>query len=101
MSAREQTHSPRPFAPADTGGEDPAGHAPIGLAPIADELTPSDYARWLHRLRNEINTAHMACAAAQVLLDNGAVELARENLRRAANACSRSAKVLDEAPTRG
>lgn len=98
MSAREQPNPPYPSAPAGSGGNE----SPVDERHDHDSLgetVRSDYARWLHRLRNELNTANMACAAAQALLDNGAVELARENLRRAANACSRSAKVLDEAPT--
>lgn len=61
---------------------------------------PSDkpYARWLHQLRNELNTVSMACAAADALLAGGAVELAADNMQRATKACARSAALLDEAP---
>ncbi|MGJ7900980.1 hypothetical protein [Lysobacter sp. 1R34A] len=119
MAAREPPHSPDAIAPAEAGDDgaraddirpdevralaacaDGGRPDDIGADKIDDEAAHGDHARWLHRLRNELNTANMACAAAQALLANGAIELAQENLRRAANAGARMAKVLDEAPTR-
>lgn len=59
-----------------------------------------DFDAWLHRLRNEVNSAQMAAAAALMLLDAGQQQSARENLDRAASACRRSAKLLSGRPPR-
>jgi hypothetical protein len=72
-----------------------ATHATSQAAKTQAEV---DHAQWMHRLRNELNTATMACAAAKALLATGAVELAEENLQRVGKACARTAALLDEAP---
>ena len=79
------------------------GQASTAAAPPADAAaaTTDDPARWLHRLRNELNTASMACAAAQAVLAGGAVAKAQENLERARGACARAAALLEQAPPRG
>lgn len=63
---------------------------------------PSDYevefARWLHMLRNELNTITMASAAASGLFDVGAGQPARENLQRAREACKRCSTLLADPP---
>ncbi|MFD0323794.1 hypothetical protein [Lysobacter gummosus] len=66
--------------------------------PAPAQETSTEQARWLHRLRNELNAVSMACAAAQALLAGGAVDAAQENLQRARNACERGASLLDQAP---
>ena len=50
--------------------------------------------RWMHELRNELNTAMMAAAAARQLLQTGATDDALENLRRTESACRRCAQLL-------
>ena len=50
--------------------------------------------RWMHELRNELNTAMMAAAAARHLLQNGETNEALENLRRTELACRRCAQLL-------
>lgn len=50
--------------------------------------------RWMHELRNELNTAMMAAAAARQLLQRGATDDALENLRRTELACRRCAQLL-------
>jgi C4-dicarboxylate-specific signal transduction histidine kinase len=50
--------------------------------------------RWMHELRNELNTAVMAAAAARHLLQAGATNEALENLRRTELACRRCAQLL-------
>ncbi|SDY65505.1 hypothetical protein SAMN04487939_104277 [Lysobacter sp. yr284] len=75
--------------------------APDAVASTADAAAPAlDPARWIHRLRNELNTASMACAAAQAVLAGGAVVKAQENLERARGACARAAALLEQAPPR-
>ena len=61
---------------------------------------PTEYARWLHRLRNEINTVTMASAAASGLVDAGAADdpAVRDNLRRVRDACQRCSALLAEPP---
>ena len=78
---------------------DPNSGAQPG-APAGQAAAP-DPARWIHRLRNELNTASMACAAAQAVLAGGAVAKAQENLERARGACARAAALLEQAPPRG
>lgn len=50
--------------------------------------------RWMHELRNELNTAMMAAAAARHLLQGGETNEALENLRRTELACRRCAQLL-------
>lgn len=64
----------------------------------ATTATTDDPTRWLHRLRNELNTVGMACAAAQAVLAGGSAERAQENLQRALAACARAAALLERAP---
>lgn len=80
------------------------GSSPVAAdtsAPAESAAAATDPARWLHRLRNELNTASMACAAAQAVLAGGAVAKAQENLERARGACARAAALLEQAPPRG
>lgn len=60
--------------------------------PCADEV-PAD-GRWMHALRNELNTAMMAAAAARRLLQDGDAAEALENLRRVEAACERCVQRL-------
>lgn len=64
---------------------------------------PSEYARWLHRLRNEVNTVTMASAAASGLVEAGAADdpAVRDNLRRVRDACRRCSALLAEPPVGG
>ncbi|WP_206412431.1 hypothetical protein, partial [Lysobacter enzymogenes] len=71
---------------------------PAGPSPAQSPAAATDPARWLHRLRNELNTANMACAAAEAVLAGGAVAKAQENLERARGACARAAALLEQAP---
>lgn len=50
--------------------------------------------RWTHELRNELNTAMMAAAAARRLLQDGESEEALANIRRTEAACYRCALLL-------
>lgn len=50
--------------------------------------------RWMHELRNELNTAMMAAAAARRLLQDGEAEEALANVRRTEAACYRCAQLL-------
>lgn len=50
--------------------------------------------RWMHELRNELNTALMAAAAARRLLQTGDGAEALENIRRTEAACDRCARLL-------
>lgn len=73
--------------------------APAPPPQDADRPSDTDYARWLHGLRNEFSAVVMACAAADaVLACGGDVELTRKNLRRAADACARGSALLRQAP---
>lgn len=58
----------------------------------------NDAARWLHSLRNEVNTANMACSAAYALLERGEHGRAAQNLQRALDAFTRSSRLLAEPP---
>ncbi|MFK3648592.1 hypothetical protein ACI2IY_09125 [Lysobacter enzymogenes] len=69
--------------------------------PVAPAADADDPTRWLHRLRNELNTVSMACAAAEAVLDAGSADKAQTNLRRAQAACARAAALLAQAPPRG
>ncbi|QQQ02770.1 hypothetical protein [Lysobacter enzymogenes] len=84
-----------PERPDPQSGAQPPAPAEQAPAPALDP------ARWIHRLRNELNTASMACAAAQAVLAGGAVVKAQENLERARGACARAAALLEQAPPRG
>ncbi|MEG3191015.1 MULTISPECIES: hypothetical protein [Novilysobacter] len=64
--------------------------------PPSPEVTA--FTQWVHRLRNEVNTATMAAAAARSLLDAGQVDQARVNLDRVEGACRRSAALLSAQP---
>ncbi|MBX9403158.1 hypothetical protein K4L06_17755 [Lysobacter sp. BMK333-48F3] len=61
---------------------------------------PAEFAHWLHRLRNEINTVTMASAAASGLVEAGAADdpAVRDNLRRVRDACRRCSALLAEPP---
>jgi C4-dicarboxylate-specific signal transduction histidine kinase len=50
--------------------------------------------RWMHELRNELNTAMMAAAAARQLVQTGDTDEALKNLRRTEQACRRCAQLL-------
>lgn len=50
--------------------------------------------RWMHELRNELNTAMMAAAAARRLLQDGEADEALANVRRTEAACFRCAQLL-------
>lgn len=52
--------------------------------------------RWMHDLRNELNTAMMSAAAARRLLQDGRTEEALVNLQRSESACYRCALLLSE-----
>ncbi|MDQ3223121.1 MAG: hypothetical protein M3Q75_06590 [Gemmatimonadota bacterium] len=56
------------------------------------------FSQWMHRLRNEVNTATMAVAAADVLLQVGEIDQARTNLQRAQQAGRRCAAMLADQP---
>lgn len=71
---------------------------PLPPSPDPPASPEADFARWLHRLRNEVNTATMAAAAAAGLLDAGADQAARDNLQRAREACKRCSALLGEPP---
>lgn len=64
---------------------------------------PAEFARWLHRLRNEVNTVSMASAAASGLIEAGAAgdQAVRDNLRRVRDACRRCSALLAEPPAGG
>lgn len=83
--------------PAQSGSAQ-SGSAPSAPAAATAPAASDDPARWLHRLRNELNTVGMACAAAQAVLAGGSAERAQENLQRALAACARAAALLDRAP---
>jgi hypothetical protein len=69
-------------------------------SPPAGAAEPSSeaFSTWMHRLRNEVNSVQMATSAAQVLLDAGKPEAARENMERARQACRRCAQLLNSEP---
>lgn len=58
------------------------------------------FSQWLHQLRNEVNTATMAVAAADVLLQMADLDQARANLQRAQRAGRRCATMLGNPPAR-
>jgi hypothetical protein len=51
-------------------------------------------ARWMHDVRNELNTALMSAAAARRLLQDGDRDEALANLQRTEAACFRCAQLL-------
>ena len=53
--------------------------------------------RWLHEVRNQLNTATMSAAAARRLLQLGDVEEALANLMRTESACGRCAELVRDA----
>lgn len=63
-------------------------------AVLHDAIARPAPARWMHELRNELNTAMMAAAAARRLLQDGKSEEALSNMRRAEAACYRCALLL-------
>lgn len=69
-------------------------------AASAPSAGPTEFARWLHRLRNEVNTVTMASAAAHRLIEAGAGDdpAVRDNLRRVRDACQRCSALLAEPP---
>ncbi|MBW3549233.1 MAG: hypothetical protein KY442_00010 [Proteobacteria bacterium] len=58
------------------------------------------FSQWVHRLRNEVNTATMAAAAARSLLEAGQPDQARVNIDRVEGACRRAAALLSAQPGR-
>lgn len=54
--------------------------------------------RWLHDVRNELNTAMMAAAAARRLLQDGDHAEALANVQRTESACYRCAQLLRHEP---
>jgi hypothetical protein len=69
------------------------------LPPHAAPSTPAVHrtdagGRWLHDVRNELNTAMMSAAAARRLLQDGDTDEALANIRRAEAACFRCAQQL-------
>jgi hypothetical protein len=50
--------------------------------------------RWMHDVRNELNTAMMSAAAARRLLQDGDRDEALENIQRTEAACYRCAQLL-------
>jgi predicted trehalose synthase len=68
---------------------------PPGIGAAANE---AEFARWVHRLRNELNTVSMASAAAAGLYAAGDEPSARANLQRVQDACKRCSSLLAEPP---
>ncbi|GHA83678.1 hypothetical protein [Cognatilysobacter bugurensis] len=62
--------------------------------PCVDTDAAAANSRWMHGVRNELNTAMMAAAAARRLLQNGSDAEALENIRRTEAACQRCAQLL-------
>jgi hypothetical protein len=54
--------------------------------------------RWLHDVRNELNTAMMSAAAARRLLQDGDRDEALANIQRTEAACYRCAQLLRRDP---
>lgn len=67
-----------------------------GIAPLRD-ADPD----WLHALRNAVNAAGIAVAAARSAIDSGDAERARYFLDESAGACKRAATLLHPAPADG
>lgn len=74
----------------------PADESPKAAAPESGQT----FSQWLHQLRNEVNTATMAVAAAEALLQMGDAAQAQANLRRAQQAGRRCAMMLGKPPER-
>lgn len=72
----------------------PALPSPVG----PDDSVPNGH--WLHELRNELNTAMMAAAAARQLLQTGDDAEALANIRRTEAACQRCARLLHRGSVR-
>lgn len=70
-------------------------------AGTAGDDEPALNSRWMHGLRNELNTAMMSAAAARRLLQDGSDAEALENIRRTEAACLRCAQLLLRAPKPG
>lgn len=78
------------------GDETPMTEPSHDPTPVPSD--PAEFASWMHRLRNEVNAAVMATAAARTLYDAGQPAQARLNLERAQGACQRCARMLSGSP---
>jgi hypothetical protein len=63
-------------------------------SPVVPGYRTDASARWLHDVRNELNTALMSAAAARRLLQDGDRDEALANLQRTEAACFRCAQLL-------
>jgi hypothetical protein len=71
---------------------------PSSTAAASAAFQLSTAGRWMHELRNELNTAMMAAAAARRLVQDGDAGEALENIRRTEAACYRCAQLLQRDP---
>ncbi|CAA9355372.1 MAG: hypothetical protein AVDCRST_MAG71-3023 [uncultured Lysobacter sp.] len=71
----------------------PLSQVPV-LPPATGAMPAAMHGRWIHELRNELNTAMMAAAAARRLLQDGMTDEALANVRRTEAACYRCASLL-------
>lgn len=83
----------------------PAGlEAVIGLQDMgeaAGAASAAEYARWLHDLRNAVNTVSVASVVLRRLVAAGAPDTAIEVLSELDSACARCCALLHEPPRGG
>lgn len=72
----------------------PLSSTPSSSPPASPGHHADAGARWMHDVRNELNTALMSAAAARRLLQDGDRDEALANIQRTEAACFRCAQLL-------